>query len=137
VEPHHPVSALLLGADDSLASLLCDVLGEFGVALRSDEGRTPRPDLVLVHVQRGESLLGALQGARDGTWPAPIFILLPFADERQMQLALQLGARGCFALGQPLDELLRMVLAASPRAGRRAVAPQVGATPLPPGRYDD
>lgn len=111
MKPHQATRVLLLGADESLAALLGDVLGEFGIALREDGPRFPRPDLVLVHVQRGESILSALQSARDGTYPAPVFVLLPFADERMMELALRLGARGCFALGQPLDELCRMVLA--------------------------
>lgn len=110
--------ALLLGADDSLAALLADVLGESGITLQAGEVRSPRPDLVLLHVQRGEGLLSAFQGARDGTYPAPIFVLLPFADERLMQRALRLGARGCFALGQPLEAQRRMVLAQALAAGK-------------------
>jgi hypothetical protein len=103
-------NALLLGADESLASLLADVLGEVGIALHTGGAGAPRPEVVLVLVERGESVLAALQRARDGTYPAPIFVLVPFADERLMQLALRLGARACFALGQPMDELRRMVL---------------------------
>ncbi len=112
-------NALLLGADESLAALLSDVLSEVGISLHVGEARCARPDLVLIQVGRGESLLNALQSARDGTYPAPVFILLPFADERMMQRALRLGARGCFALGQPLEGLRRMVLAVLP-APRRA-----------------
>ncbi len=63
-------------------------------------------------------MLSALQSARDGTYPAPVFVLLPFFDDRLIQQALRLGARGCFALGQPLEVLCRMVLAAAPRQGR-------------------
>ncbi len=114
-------NALLLGADDSLAALLTDVLAELGITLHVGEARSSRMDLVLVQIARGESLLSALQSARDGTYPAPVVILLPFADERMMQRALRLGARGCFALGQPLEGLRRMVLAvlaASPRRAR-------------------
>jgi DNA-binding NarL/FixJ family response regulator len=116
---------LLLGADDSLAALLADVLGESGIALQAVEVRSPRPDLVLLHIQRGESMLSALQGARDGTYPAPIFVLLPFADERLMQRALRLGARGCFALGQPLEALRQMVLAAARPQGQASTAGKV------------
>jgi DNA-binding NarL/FixJ family response regulator len=115
--------ALLLGADDSLAALLGDVLSEVGISVHVGGDRPARPDLVLLQVERGESILTALQEARDGTYPAPIFILLPFDDERMMQRALRLGARGCFALGQPLDALRRMVLAVLPSqasAPRRA-----------------
>lgn len=104
--------ALLLGADASLAALLADVLAEVGVALHVGAAPPARPDLVLVQLERGESLLSTLQSARDGTYPAPIFVLLPFADDRMMQRALRMGARGCFALGQPLEGLRRMVLAA-------------------------
>lgn len=118
MEPWLTGSARLLGADDSLAALLRDVFGEVGITLCTGEERSSRPDLVLVLVQRGDSILGALQSARDGTYPAPVFVLVPFADERMMQLALRLGARGCFALGQPLEELRRMVLAVVPRARR-------------------
>ncbi len=118
MEPRPSVSALLLGAEDSLAALLRDVLAEVGIALSTGEARPSRPDLVLVHVERGESMLAALQGARDGTYPAPVFVLVPFSDERMMQRALRLGARGCFALGQPLEVLCSMVLAAAPRQGR-------------------
>lgn len=116
-------NALLLGADDSLAALLNDVLSEVGITLHVGEARSARPDLVLVQIERGESLLSVLQSARDGTYPAPIFILLPFADERMMQRALRLGARGCFALGQPLEGLRRMVLAVLPASGRPAPTP--------------
>ncbi|KFE69382.1 hypothetical protein [Hyalangium minutum] len=109
--------ALLLGADESLAALLADVLSEVGISLHVGEGPPARPDLVLVQIERGESLLSALQGARDGTYPAPVFVLLPFADDRMMQRALRLGARGCFALGQPLEVLRRMVLSVLPAVG--------------------
>lgn len=106
--------ALLLGSDASLASLLADVLSEVGIALHVGAAPPSRPDFVLVQLERGESLLSTLQSARDGTYPAPVFVLLPFADDRMMQRALRLGARGCFALGQPLEGLRRMVLAALP-----------------------
>jgi len=45
------------------------------------------------------------------------FVLVPFFDDRMIQQALRLGARGCFALGQPLESLCRMVLAAAPLRG--------------------
>ncbi len=107
-------SALLLGADDTLQSLLSDVLEEVGIHVSTRAGPGLRPELVLVLVQRSESMLSALQRARDGTYPAPVFVLVPFADERQIQLALRLGARGCFALGRPLEELRRMLLEVVP-----------------------
>ena len=84
--------ALLLGADESLASLLADVLGDLGIALFLDAGDAARPDLVLTH-------------ARDCAATAPVVVLLPFADERLVSRALCQGARACFALGRPLDEL--------------------------------
>jgi DNA-binding NarL/FixJ family response regulator len=130
-------NALLLGADGSLAALLTDVLSEMGITLYVGEDRPARPDLVLVQVERGESLLTALQEARDGTYPAPVIILLPFDDERMMQRALRLGARGCFALGQPLEELRRMVLAVLPASGRPAPTSAPRARPSHPGEFDE
>jgi DNA-binding NarL/FixJ family response regulator len=106
--------ALLLGSDASLAALLADVLTEVGIVLHVGAAPPSRPDLVLVQLERGESLLSTLQSARDGTYPAPVFVLLPFADDQMMQRALRMGARGCFALGQPLEVLRRMVLAVLP-----------------------
>jgi DNA-binding NarL/FixJ family response regulator len=130
-------SALLLGADDSLAALLSDVLEDVGITLRAGEALSPRPDLVLLHVERGEGMLSALQSARDGTYPAPVFVLLPFADDRLMQRALRMGARGCFALGQPLEVLLQMVLAVRQGSGRPAAGLNPRGHPPPQGRYDD
>jgi DNA-binding NarL/FixJ family response regulator len=130
-------NALLLGADDSLAALLTDVLSEVGVTLHVGEARSARPDLVLVQVGRGENLLNALQSARDGTYPAPVFILLPFADDRMMQRALRLGARGCFALGQPLEGLRRMVLAVLPSSGRPAAMTAPRTRSSHSGGYDE
>jgi len=129
--------ALLLGADDSLAALLFDVLSEVGITLHVGEASFARPDLVLLQVGRGENILNALQSARDGTYPAPVFILLPFADERQMQRALRLGARGCFALGQPLEGLRQMLLAVLPAFGRPATPSAPRAGPPRPGKYDE
>jgi DNA-binding NarL/FixJ family response regulator len=90
--------AHLLGADAALTALLADVLGDEGVRLA---GPDAAPDLVLALVGRAQALLPALQHAR-GT---PLIVLLPFADERLQRQALELGARGCFALGQPLEAL--------------------------------
>jgi DNA-binding NarL/FixJ family response regulator len=129
--------ALLLGADDSLAALLTDVLLEIGVTLHVGEARSDSPDLVLVQVERGESLLSALQSARDGTYPAPVLLLLPFADEQVMQRALRLGARGCFALGQPLEVLRQMVRAVLPASDRPAPRSSLKARPPSPGGRDE
>lgn len=129
--------ALLLGADDSLAALLTDVLSEVGITLHVGEARSARLDLVLIQIERGENLLNALQSARDGTYPAPVFVLLPFADDRMMQRALRLGARGCFALGQPLEGLRRMVLAVLPASGRPAPPPSPRTRSPHSGGYDD
>jgi DNA-binding NarL/FixJ family response regulator len=117
VEPRSPLCVLLLGADDSLTALLRDVFAEVGISLSTGEARSSKSDVVLVQLQRGESMLAALQSARDGTYPAPVFVLLPFFDDRLVQQALRLGARGCFALGMPLEALCHMMLAAAPRPG--------------------
>ena len=91
-----------------------DVLAELGIALESGAPAGGCPDLVLVHVERGESLQRQLQRARELSPQRPIIVLVPFADERLMGLALRLGARDCFALGQPLGELRRVLLAHVP-----------------------
>ncbi|GMU01749.1 hypothetical protein KH5H1_58690 [Corallococcus caeni] len=103
--PLRTTRALLLGADESLASLLADVLGDLGIALFLDAGDAARPDLVLAHVERGEAILPVLTRARACAAAAPVVVLLPFADERLVSRALCQGARACFALGRPLDEL--------------------------------
>jgi DNA-binding NarL/FixJ family response regulator len=56
-------------------------------------------------VLRGESVSRVLQVAGNESVPAPVVVLLPFDDERLRHSALNLGARGCYALGTPLEEL--------------------------------
>lgn len=91
-----------------------DVLAELGIALELSAPTGGRPDLVLVHVERGEGLQRQLQRARELAPHEPIIVLVPFADERLVGLALRLGARDCFALGRPLGELRRVLLAHVP-----------------------
>jgi hypothetical protein len=105
-----PAPVLLLGTDASLGSLLSDVLGEAGLTVYTEDPGGERPGAVLVMVPRGGNILSTLQCVQDAFGPAPVFILVPFADGRLTQLALRLGAHGCFALGQPMEELRRMVL---------------------------
>ena len=95
------------GADESLRSLLNDVLGDMGLALRGFGDDAGQPDVVLALVQRGDSLPRLLQTAQEEA--APVVVLLPFEDERLRGLALNLGARGCYALGTPLEELKRVL----------------------------
>ena len=95
---------MLQGADDSLCSLLRDVLGDMGLAVRASAGG-PRPDVVLALVQREDSVPRALRRVEDETGGVPVLVLLPFEDERLRQLAMSLGACGCYALGTPLEAL--------------------------------
>ncbi|WP_426757452.1 DNA-binding response regulator [Myxococcus sp. Y35] len=130
--------ALLLGGDASLGSLLMDVLAELGIALELSAPEDGRTDLVLVHVERGESLQRQLQRARELSAQAPVIVLVPFADERLVGLALRLGARDCFALGRPLEELRRVLLAHVP--GPQSAAAFIssgGAVPPSPGSPHD
>ena len=128
--------AFLLGGDTSLSSLLADVLGELGIALDLDGGGLPvRPDLVLVHVERGAGIQRLLGRAREVMGSGPIIVLVPFADERLVQLAIRMGARGCFALGRPLDELRRVLLAHLPGARSSAFLSSGGV--MPPSSGDD
>lgn len=129
--PH--AHALLLGGDASLTSLLVDVLGELGISLAG----AGKPDLVLVHAERGEGILRLLGQARELSPGGPIVVLVPFADERLVQLALRLGARDCFALGRPLDELRRILLAHVPQARRPSFQASGGAVPPSPETTDD
>jgi hypothetical protein len=87
--------------------LLRDVLGDLGIELRLPGEACARPDVVLALVQRGDSVLRVLETA--GLSRAPVVLLLPFADERLVRLASNLGARGCYALGTPLEELRKLL----------------------------
>ena len=116
---HPSPSCVILApeADESLRSLLSDVLGDMGIALRPGGG-AERPDVVLALVQREDSMPRVLDLAGNEAGPAPVFALLPFEDERLRHLAVSLGARGCYALGTPLEslkELLRNVVGGRPR----------------------
>ncbi|MBJ6762541.1 DNA-binding response regulator [Myxococcaceae bacterium JPH2] len=115
MEPARSARALLLGADDSLAALMSDVLADLGIALAPREEPSGGGwDVVLAHVERGAAILPVLQRARAQAAQAPVLVLVPFSDERLVQLALRLGARGCFALGRPLQELRDMLRAELP-----------------------
>ncbi|MFP2927573.1 DNA-binding response regulator [Pyxidicoccus sp. 3LG] len=135
MQPPSTARALLLGGDASLASLLSDVLAEVGLALVPEGADGGRPDLVLVHVERGEGILRLLQRARELTCDGPVIVLVPFADERLVQLALKLGARDCFALGQPLAELHRVLCAHVP--GLRALSSRTSGGAVPPSPGDE
>ncbi|MFP2907638.1 DNA-binding response regulator [Pyxidicoccus sp. 3LFB2] len=136
MESSRTAHALLLGGDASLSSLLADVLGELGIALDVDgAARTARPDLVLMHVERGAGIQRLLWQAREVVGDGPIIVLVPFADERLVQLAIRLGARDCFALGRPLEELRRLLLAHLPGARGSHLTASGGA--VPPTSGDD
>ena len=103
----HPLPCCVIlapDADESLSSLLSDVLGDMGIALRA-AGDAVRPDVVLALVQREDSVSRVMQVAGNEAGAAPVFVLLPFEDERLRRLAMKLGACGCYALGTPLEEL--------------------------------
>ncbi len=120
--------AVLHAADASLQALLCDVLVDIGIELRGPGEAGARPDVVLALVQRGDNVLHVLQTAAASD--APVVLLLPFADERLFRLAIQLGARGCYALGTPLVALRTLLRELLPRAGARGVgAPGVSEEP--------
>ena len=103
--------AALLGADAPLTALLADVLRDEGIHLAAPGAAA---DVVLALVGRTEALAPVLRRAA-----GPVIVLLPFAEERLARRALELGARGCFALGQPLAELRALVRGA---LGRRDFA---------------
>ncbi len=135
----HPLPCCVIlapDADESLRSLLSDVLGDMGIALRA-AGDAVRPDVVLALVQREDSVSRVLKVAGTEAGAAPVFVLLPFEDERLRRLALSLGASGCYALGTSLEllkGLLRNVVGRSPRSrGVSDVAGMQGES----GRHDD
>lgn len=103
----HPVQVVLHASDSSLEALLRDVLGDVGFSLHGPGQAGVRPSVTLALVQRGDSVPRVLQAA--GAQGAPVVVLLPFDDERLARLAVRLGARGCFALGTPLEELKRLL----------------------------
>ncbi|QSQ25435.1 response regulator [Pyxidicoccus parkwayensis] len=134
MESSSTARALLVGGDASLSSLLKDVLGELGIALELDgPGVAVSPDLVLVHVERGEGLHRLLGRARELLRQGPFIVLVPFADDRLVQLALRLGARDCYALGRPLEELRRMLRTHLPGARDASLTSSGGAVPPNPG----
>ena len=94
--------AHLLGTDAPLTALLADVLRDEGIRLAAPGAAAA--DVVLALVGRTEALAPVLRRAA-----APVIVLLPFAEERLAHRALELGARGCFALGRPLEELRALV----------------------------
>ena len=100
-----PRTVRLHGADESLRSLLSDVLGDMGIPLQEDGGGA-RPDVVLALVEREDSVRGVL---REVSGAVPVIVLLPFEDERLRCLAMRLGARSCYALGTPLEALKRLL----------------------------
>ncbi|HEX8820731.1 MAG TPA: DNA-binding response regulator [Archangium sp.] len=107
----HPLPCCVIlapDADESLRSLLSDVLGDMGITLRPS-GVGGRPDVVLALVQGADSVARVLRGAGNEAGPAPVVVLLPFDDERLRRSALNLGARGCYALGTPLEELKELL----------------------------
>ncbi|ATB30122.1 DNA-binding response regulator [Melittangium boletus] len=103
-----PREARLHGADESLRSLLSDVLGDMGIRLAPDVGGE-RPDVVLALVEREDSVPRVLRAVEESSGPAPVLVLLPFEDERLRCLAMRLGAQGCYALGTPLESLKRLL----------------------------
>ena len=123
-----PRMARLQGADESLRSLLRDVLGDMGIVLEEDGGGE-RPDVVLALVQREDSVSGVLRGAGETSGPTPIIVLLPFEDERLRCLAMRLGARSCYALDTPLEVLKRQL--------REVSLSSAPGTWSDPGRHDE
>jgi hypothetical protein len=94
--------AHVVGAEGPLAALLQDVLRDEGVQVAAPAAEA---DVVLAVVARPDALAPALR--RHGG--APVIVLLPFAQEGLQRQALGLGARGCFALGEPLERLRALV----------------------------
>ena len=98
------VWASLLGAsDESLRSVLREVLDELGIALDCSINIL-NPDLVLADVGE-EDPAKVLAAARLLARHAPILAILPIQDERLAAQAHALGATACFAMGMPLDDL--------------------------------
>lgn len=100
----------MLGADEGLAALLADVLADLGISV----GGGGEPDLAIVAVSRAEPVESQVQRAA-GRAATPVLLILPFEDA---ELAARAGTHApCFALGSPLAELRRAVLAAARAPG--------------------
>lgn len=104
-----PLEVGLHGADESLRSLLSDVLGDMGIRLVPPEARVGPPDVVLALVEREDSVPRVLRAVAECSGRVPVLVLLPFEDERLRRLAMGLGAWGCYALGTPLEALKRLL----------------------------
>jgi hypothetical protein len=138
----HPLSCCVIlapDAEESLGSLLRDVLGDMGIVLRPS-GVEARPDVVLALVQGADSVSRVLRTAGNEAGAAPVIVLLPFDDERLRRSALSQGARGCYALGTPLEELkglLREVVEVPPRPRSRGGVSDAPGMQGERGRHDD
>jgi DNA-binding NarL/FixJ family response regulator len=138
----HPLSCCVIlapDADESLRSLLRDVLGDMGIVLRPS-GVEAQPDVVLALVQGGDSVSRVLHMAGNEAGSAPVIVLLPFDDERLRRSVLSQGVRGCYALGTPLEELkglLREVVESPPRPRSRGGVSDAPGMQGERGRHDD
>jgi hypothetical protein len=103
-EPATLTVVCLGAADDALRALLRDVLTDQGFRVYFAPRWHHAPDLVLAAIRQWD-VAGVMATARDVAGASPILAILPFSDERLVQLAREGGARTWFALGMPLVSL--------------------------------
>ncbi len=107
--------AVVYGADETVFSLLADVMGDSGIEAVPHGAQEGVADAVVAVLGRGESMVDLLLKARSGTFPAPVMVLLPFDDGHLAACALRLGAFACLPLGSPLKELREVIRRAAAR----------------------
>jgi hypothetical protein len=113
------LTVVCLGAaDDALRALLRDVLTDQGFRVYLAPRWHHAPNLVIAAVRRWD-VAGVMAAARDLAGAAPILAILPFSDERLVQLAREGGARAWFAIGMPLASLAAAIGAIFPGAAAR------------------
>jgi hypothetical protein len=119
------LTVVCLGAvDDALRSLLRDVLSDQGLRVYLAPRWHHAPELVIAAVRQWD-VAGVMAAARDVAGASPILAILPFSDERLVQLAHEGGARAWFAIGMPLASLAAAIGEIFPDlAARRSEAPR-------------
>ena len=96
--------ALLGEADEPLRRLLEDVLRDGSVRCELLPALTNGADVAVVMVTWGEEKL-TIAAARAQAVDVPLLAILPFGDDRLVELVLKCGARAWYGLDSPLSLL--------------------------------
>lgn len=127
------------GGDERLPHNVRHMLRDVGLRLAAGRRREPRPDLVLVAVERGHVAL-RLAAARDRARGAPVVAVLRSSDAGLAGRALAAGAHTCHALDTSVEYLrdaALVLLGLSAVRERRATSRRAGRGPAAEGRQPE